>query len=47
MICMNKSFVLLIFEFCKTNLMANQNNQNTPNPMWEEVRGLSWIFYED
>ena len=44
---MNKSFGLLIFKFCKNNLMSNQNNQNMSNPIWEEVIGLSWIFYED
>ena len=25
--------------------MSNQNNQNKPS--WEEIQGLSWIFYEE
>jgi len=25
--------------------MSNQDNQNKSS--WEEVQGLSWIFYED
>jgi len=25
--------------------MSNQDNQNKPS--WEEIQGLSWIFYED
>jgi len=27
-----------------TLIMTNQDNQK---PAWEEVQGLSWIFYED
>jgi len=25
--------------------MSNQDNQNKSS--WEEIQGLSWIFYED
>jgi len=45
MICMNESFILLLFKSCKYNIMSNQDNQNKTS--WEEVQGLSWIFYED
>ena len=27
--------------------MSNQGNQNKSNPTWEEIQGLSWIFYEN
>jgi len=45
MIYMNESFILLLFKSCKYNIMSNQDNQNKTS--WEEVQGLSWIFYED
>ena len=34
-------------QILKISDMEIQNNQNESNQTWEEVRGLSWIFYED
>ena len=41
---LNKSFMKIINNFCKTNIMKDNNNSN---PSWEQVRGLAWIFVEE